>query len=291
MATITPLLASQIAAVIEARPEHYRKQPAHEVIVSDLNMTSQHLQDWAFTQGFTFVMESYKEKGGGGGFDGTASSVRIILAILVKYRRPIDSVQEPIFVVLDAQFTSRSVGRRQKETSGCFAMENSRTISINQVLIHSQLNHTTPIALDIFKLYRWLRLISGVVGFRTSSDILHKMGLEFDRKELYNLQHKREETKLTPQEEARLVITHLDGQGCHVHVDEIYVLDNVGNKTNRVSVVSFGIRLNSSRLNRRFALSFLLETDATFNKESRRLLLHNLIGFDNCGKMYPAIWM
>jgi hypothetical protein len=43
------------------------------------------------------------------------------------------------------------------------------------------------------------------------------------------------------------------------------------------------------RLYRRFASSFLLETNTAFNKESRRLLLHNLISIDNCCKTFPAM--
>jgi hypothetical protein len=43
------------------------------------------------------------------------------------------------------------------------------------------------------------------------------------------------------------------------------------------------------RLNRLFASGFLLKTNATFNKEARRLLLYNLVGIDNCGKTYPVI--
>jgi hypothetical protein len=43
------------------------------------------------------------------------------------------------------------------------------------------------------------------------------------------------------------------------------------------------------RLNRRFASGFLLKTNATFNKEARRLLLYNLVGIDNYRKTYPVI--
>jgi hypothetical protein len=60
------------------------------------------------------------------------------------------------------------------------------------------------------------------------------MGLEVDRREYYNLHRQREETKLTPQQEARMIIAYLNDQNCHVHVDEVYILDNLGNKTDRI---------------------------------------------------------
>jgi hypothetical protein len=81
---------------------------------------------------------------------------------------------------------------------------------------------------------RVAELHRGVIGFKTSSDILHKIGLEIDRKECYNLVRKRSEGKVTDQEEARIILTYLNDQGCHVFVDEVYVLNNLGNKTNRI---------------------------------------------------------
>jgi len=115
------------------------------------------------------------------------------------------------------------------------------------------------------------------------------MDLCLDRREFYNLQRKRGKAKLTSQEEAQPIVTFLDDRDCHVEVDEAYILDNLRNETDRViqSIVWFTVE--QLRLCRRFVSSFLLETDATFNKECRRLLLYNLVGIDNCGKTFPAI--
>jgi hypothetical protein len=67
-----------------------------------------------------------------------------------------------------------------------------------------------------------------------SSNILEKIGLEIDRREFHNLLRIRGEVKLTNREEAQVIITYLSDQGCHVFVDEQYVLDNLRNKTDRV---------------------------------------------------------
>jgi hypothetical protein len=129
----------------------------------------------------------------------------------------------------------------------------------------------------------------GVVNFKTSCNILERIGLEIERREFYNLWRKREEVKLLDQEEARLIITYLDGQGCHVFVDKQYVLDNLRNKTNRVILSIIWFTPKQLRLCRRFVSGFLLKTDATFNKERRGLLLYNLVGIDNCGKTFAAL--
>ena len=67
------------------------------------------------------------------------------------------------------------------------------------------------------------------------------------------------------------------------------MLDNLGNKTDRVIMSIIWFTPEQLRLNRRFVSGFLIESDATFNKESRRLLLHNLIGINNYGKTYLAL--
>jgi hypothetical protein len=60
------------------------------------------------------------------------------------------------------------------------------------------------------------------------------MGLEIDRREFYNLHHKRGETRLITQEEAQLILNYLNDESYHVEVDKVYIRDNLGNKTNRV---------------------------------------------------------
>jgi hypothetical protein len=60
------------------------------------------------------------------------------------------------------------------------------------------------------------------------------MGLEIERREFYNLIHKQGEMKLSNQEEACMIITYLNNQGCHVFINEVYILDNLGNKTDCV---------------------------------------------------------
>lgn len=45
---------------------------------------------------------------------------------------------------------------------------------------------------------------------------------------------KRGKVKLLAQEEARLILNYLNDEGCHVEVDEVYLIDNLGNKADRV---------------------------------------------------------
>jgi hypothetical protein len=109
------------------------------------------------------------------------------------------------------------------------------------------LEHNHPCAIDPFSLaphrsrrpgYLEARRVAethrGVVGFRASSGILQKMGLEIERKEFYNLWRKQGETKLSDQEEARIIITYLNDQGYYIFINEVYILNNLGNKTDRI---------------------------------------------------------
>ena len=59
MTTIYAQLAEQIATAIEAIPTDHRLQPKHGMVVSGPEAAFQHLQDWAFTAGYTYIIESY----------------------------------------------------------------------------------------------------------------------------------------------------------------------------------------------------------------------------------------
>ena len=98
-----------------------------------------------------------------------------------------------------------------------------------------------------------------MIGFNESSKILDKMGLEIDRTKFYNLLRKREASSITDQEEAQLILHYLDSEGCHVEVDEVYILDNLGNKTDRVIQSIVWFTAEQLRLGRRFVSGFLIE--------------------------------
>jgi hypothetical protein len=58
MSTVTSLLARQIECAIEAIPAAHREAPTHGDVVADPEVAFRRIQDWAFTQGYAFVIES-----------------------------------------------------------------------------------------------------------------------------------------------------------------------------------------------------------------------------------------
>ncbi len=59
--TITPELTSQIIIATEAIPRAHFMPPAHDVAIADPSIMFEHLNNWAFTQGFTYVKLSTKK--------------------------------------------------------------------------------------------------------------------------------------------------------------------------------------------------------------------------------------
>jgi hypothetical protein len=59
--TVTPVLAAQIRAAVAALPAAHRTPPKEKEIVESPEAAFVRLQDWAFTQGFAFVIESTRK--------------------------------------------------------------------------------------------------------------------------------------------------------------------------------------------------------------------------------------
>jgi hypothetical protein len=285
MTTINSKLAEQIAYATEAIPANHRLQPAHNIVVSGPEEAFQHLQDWAFTQGCAYVVESKVD--------------RRVRWDCIFHKKETRNTRRT------AEEDRQRVGTFVRGT-GCKAyyyvslqkkQGDQWIFCWGKTTEHNHLFTPDPFSLiphrsrrpGYLQAKQVAEVHRGVIGFKASSSILEKMGLEMTRMEWYNLLRKRSEGTLTHQEEARVILTYLSDQGCHVYVDEIYVIDNLGNKSDRVIQSILWFTPEQLRLNRRFASGFLLETDATFNKEKRRLLLHNLVGIDNCGKTYAAM--
>ena len=60
MTSITPILEAQIAKAIEAIPEGRRRAPQPQTIVTGPEEALAIVNDWAFTKGYAFIMESYR---------------------------------------------------------------------------------------------------------------------------------------------------------------------------------------------------------------------------------------
>ncbi|RFU25262.1 hypothetical protein B7463_g11084, partial [Scytalidium lignicola] len=83
-------------------------------------------------------------------------------------------------------------------------------------------------AISVAKVHR------GVLTYSESKGVLKMMGLTIGPKRYYNLIRKEQSQSLSPQEEALMLLQYLESRNVHVVVNEQYVLDERGNKTDRV---------------------------------------------------------
>lgn len=74
----------------------------------------------------------------------------------------------------------------------------------------------------------------GILTYSESKEVLKKMGLIIDPNRYYNLVRKEQSKTLSPQEEALMLLHYLESRSVHVVVDEQYVLDERGDKKDRV---------------------------------------------------------
>jgi hypothetical protein len=89
----------------------------------------------------------------------------------------------------------------------------------------------------------------------------------------YNLIRKEHSYSLSAQEEALMLLYYLESHNVHVVVDEQYVLDERGDKKDRIIMCIAWLTLAQIRLARRFVSDMVAETNATFNTNEKRLLL------------------
>jgi hypothetical protein len=115
------------------------------------------------------------------------------------------------------------------------------------------------------------------------------MGLTIDPNRYYNLVRKEQSNSLSPQEEAMMLLYYLESQSVHVVVDEQYVLDERGDKKDRVIMCIVWWTSAQIQLARRFVSDMVAETDATFNTNEKRLLLQCFVGIDNTNSTFEFL--
>jgi hypothetical protein len=115
------------------------------------------------------------------------------------------------------------------------------------------------------------------------------MGLTIAPKQYYNLLRNEQAFKLSPQEEALLLLHYLESQNVHVVVDEQYVLDERGEKKDRLITCIVWWTSAQIQMARRFVSDMLAQTDATFNTNEKRLLLQCFIGIDNTNSTFEFL--
>jgi hypothetical protein len=129
----------------------------------------------------------------------------------------------------------------------------------------------------------------GILTYSESKEVLKKMGLTIDPNRYYNLVRKEQSKSLSPQEEAMMLLYYLESQSVHVVVDEQYVLNERGDKKDRVIMCIVWWTSAQIQLARRFVSDMVAETDATFNTNEKRLLLQCFVGIDNTNSTFEFL--
>jgi len=129
----------------------------------------------------------------------------------------------------------------------------------------------------------------GILTYSESKEVLKKMGLTIDPNRYYNLVRKEQSKSLSPQEEALMLLYYLESQSVHVVVDEQYVLNERGDKKDRVIMCIVWWTSAQIQLARRFVSDMVAETDATFNTNEKRLLLQCFVGIDNTNSTFEFL--
>jgi hypothetical protein len=285
MSTVTSVLARQIQLAIEAIPAAHREAPTHGDVVADPEVAFRRIQDWAFTQGYAFVIEST-----------TDIRVRFECVHHKNNTKNCRKIEEK-----DRKRVNTQV--RGTGCLYCLYVSRQKRRGDQWILCYSKhTEHNHPPAPDPFQLpphrhrrpghHQALQIAEthrGTIGFAASSNILEKLGLEIDRKAYYNLQRKETQGHLSSQDEARLILAYLEQEGLHVEVDESYTLHPDNTKKDRLIQAIAWWSQEQMRLARRFVSRRLVESDATFNTNERRLLLQHVVGIDNTGKTFPIL--
>jgi hypothetical protein len=129
----------------------------------------------------------------------------------------------------------------------------------------------------------------GVLTYSESKEVLKKMGLTIDPNRYYNLTRKERSHSLSPQEEALMLLYYLEARDVHVAIDKQYILDERGDKKDRVITCIVWWTSAQIRLARRFVSDMLAETDVTFNINEKRLLLQSFIGVNNTNSTFEFL--
>jgi hypothetical protein len=86
-----------------------------------------------------------------------------------------------------------------------------------------------------------------------------------------------------------MLLHYLEFRSVHVVVDEQYVLDERGDKKDRVIMCIFWRTPEQIQLARRFVSDMAAETDATFNTNEKHLLLQCFVGIDNTNSTFEFL--
>ena len=129
----------------------------------------------------------------------------------------------------------------------------------------------------------------GEISYQTVSRILQKQGLEFSRKEFYNLERQEQQGHLSRADELQLLLQYLEADDFRVRLLEEYVVGDDGQPKERVVKAVVFSNSEMVRLAKRYVSELIYTVDATFGTNNRRLPLLALVGIDSTDTSFPFL--
>lgn len=241
------------------------------------------VQDYAFTQGFALVQESFQKSRGIMLLDCTRHHVK------ERNTRGLDE-EERTRTNTKVSFTDCKYRLRLKRT---------KKETWRLVITNSTHNHSMAINPFSFKEHHSrdpdrAKALDHASILRNSSTpygqairTLHIRGLRLSKNDYYNLV--RSEGSHSPEEELQFALGTLKSEGFHVRCMEKYLMEN-NLQQRRVVEHFFFCNEEQIRLARRFVSGFLIETDATFNTNQLNLPLSTLVGVTNTMRTFTVAY-
>jgi hypothetical protein len=224
LSSVTPELQAQIDAAVAALPAAHRRAPYKGEIVDSKEAALQRLQDWAFTHGFAIAIES-----------GSKNRVRFECVHHKKKTKNCRKTAEDDRVRVktktqskDCQFElyisqQKRLGGQWGIGSTCLHHNHAPNPDPFQYIQHRSKRPRYSDALAAATTHL------GVISYKASAAILHKDGLELDRKQYNNLRRQASSGReLTRQAELELLLGDLEQEGLHPRVRSEYILDEQG---------------------------------------------------------------
>ena len=311
MANPTNLPLQLLAQLDQARadiPPDHRRVPEQGGIVSHPDTAFIHINDWAFLNGHAYVRVS-----------GSAKARRVRYSCIFHSRKEGERTQNTRKLDEDDRLRvgtkvrglncpvgitiSRYLHEIRSTEEPILITSRQKDQGDQWVLRHTyfgQHNHpSTPNPFDLdphrsrrpgqSEAIQVAKTHVGKIPYRLSKGILNALGLNIDRKAFYNLLRKERANKMSPQEEAQILLHHLESQNVHVVVDEQYIVDEEGNKKDRIIQCIVWWTPEQIRMARRFVSDMVAETDGTFNTNEKHLLLQCFVGIDNTGSTFQFL--
>jgi hypothetical protein len=283
---LTETLRNDIARAIDALPPEHRERLVQGEEFQTNTDAFDRVQNWAFTQGFAVVRES---------FTNNAKEKRLYIQCIHHKSQTKGWRKTPEEQRVRPNTVAHAKGCEWQVTVAYRKSISAWVLNIGVRTAHSHCMNPDPFCYVEHKARRvghteaveLARVLRGEVPYGKALRILEKKDLTLSKTEFYNLQRKVNNRQCTKEEEMRYLIDILNQEDFHTMIREEYTINETGERDGKVVKDIFFCSSEQIRLAQRFVSGFVYLTDATFNTNDLKMPLSVLVGIDNRGITFP----